>query len=445
MKDMTKGSPWKVIVAFAIPMVISSLLQQCYNIADSMIAGRFAGTQALAAIGVSTPITQLFVNLGTGAGMGCSVVISQIFGSKDMKKLKTSIYTALIAFFILSLILMSAGSIFSPGLARLLNTPEDIFEDALVYLRIYMFGLPFLFLYNAANSVFNALGDSKKPLYFLIFSTALNIALDILFVKEFNWGVKGVAWATFIAQGMAALLANVVLLLKTQKLEKKVSFFSTELLGGMSKVGIPTMIQSAIINIGNLFVSALVNSKGSEFIAGYSAAVKINGFLIVMVVTLGGAVGTFTAQNIGAKQMDRPGQGLKVALIINTIYVAIASLVIFLFGHGLVGLFLDASASETVYQAGILYLRYVTVGMFTFVFLNNCCAVCRGAGYMIAFTSTTLIDLIIRVASAYILDPIIGDASVSVSVVIGWCVGAVMGICFYLGGKWKNVKLLKND
>ncbi len=443
MKDMTKGSPMKLIVAFALPMVLSSMLQQCYNIADSLIAGRFAGVDALAAIGVSNPITTLFVGLGTGAGMGCSVVISQLFGAKEMKKLKTSIYTALISFLALGLTLMGIGSVFSTGLATLLDVPKNIFPDATSYLRIYMFGLPFLFMYNIANAVFNALGDSRKPLYFLIFSTVLNILLDILFVAKFSWGVRGIAFATFIAQGMAAILAVSVLLYKVRKLEKKVNTFQFDLLKSMMRVGIPTMIQNAIVSIGNLFVSRLVNSYGSDFIAGYSAALKINGFFMVVIVTIGNAVATFSAQNIGAQQLDRPGKGLRAGLIINYIYVTLATIAVFLFGRELIGLFVKEDAVKEVYQAGVGYLKVVTASSLVFILLNNCCAVCRGAGYMIAFTSTTLVDLIVRVGSAYLLAPRIGESAVYWSVGIGWFVGAVMGVYFFTSGKWKNVKLLK--
>ena len=443
MKDMTKGSPLKLIVAFAIPMIISGLLQQCYNLADSLIAGRFAGVEALAAVGVSTPITQLFVGLGTGIGMGVAVVIGQIYGAKRMKDLKTSIYTALITLLAVSAILLTVGTIFTPALLRIMNTPDNIFEDAKLYLSIYMFGLPFLFMYNIANSIFNALGDSKKPLYFLIFSTVFNIFLDLLFVAKFHWGVAGVAWATFIAQGMAACLAVFVLLRRAKKLEKKVPVYSFTLLGGMMKVGIPTMIQNAIVSIGNLFVSALVNSYGSNFIAGYSAALKINGFFVIVIVMVGNAIATFSAQNIGAKQLDRPAEGLKAGMMINFGYVALASICMFLFGHHLIGLFVDETAAEEVFSAGVGYLKVVTVSSFLFIILNNCCAVCRSAGYMISFTSTTLVDLIVRVSTAYLLTKALGSASLYWSVTLGWGVGAVMGAYFFLSGKWKNIRLLK--
>lgn len=443
MRDMTQGKALPVIVSFALPMIVSGMLQQCYNIADSVIAGQFAGVDALAAVGVSNPITGLFVSLGTGAGMGASVVISQLFGAKQMKQMKTSVYTAILSIFVMSLVLMLVGAGFSSALTRLMNTPDNIYEDALAYLQIYMWGLPFLFLYNIANAVFNALGESKKPLYFLIFSTILNIGLDLLFVAKFHWGVAGVAWATFIAQGLAAVLAVSVLLLKIRKIPEKGRIFDGGLLGGMSRVGIPTMFQMAVVSIGNLFVQALVNSYGSDFIAGYSAALKINGFFTVVITTLGSAVATFTAQNIGAGKMDRPGQGLRAGMSINFIYVALAVILVFTLGEELIGLFVDDSASAQVYDTGVSYLRVVVCSSFFFIILNNTCAVSRGAGYMIAFTSTTLVDLVVRVATAYALSGVLGSASVYWSVGIGWLVGAVMGVAFYKSGKWKQVQLLK--
>lgn len=443
MKDMTKGSPFKIILSFAIPMILSGMLQQCYNIADSIIAGRYAGVDALAAVGVSNPITQLFVGLGSGLGMGCSVVISQLFGAKKMDQVKTSIFTSLIAIGAMSLVLMLVGGLLAPQISTWLNTPDTIFKDATGYLRIYMWGLPFLFIYNICNSIFNALGDSKKPLYFLMFSTVLNIVLDLIFVAKLHWGVAGVAWATFIAQGMASLLAITVLLWKVKGIRVRCHYFDKSLMMGMCKVGVPTMFQMSVVSIGSLFVQALVNSNGSDFIAGYSAALKINGFFNVVIVTLGNAIATFTAQNIGAGHIDRPKQGLRTGLIINFIYVGLALVVAYGFGRQLIDIFVDADASQAVYDTGVGYLRVVTVGSLFFVLLNNCCALCRGAGYVVASTTTTFVDLVCRVATAYLLFDIIGSSSVYWSIAIGWFVGACLGMYFYLGGKWKHVRLIQ--
>lgn len=443
MKDMTKGSPFKILLSFAIPMILSGMLQQCYNIADSIIAGRYAGVDALAAVGVSNPITQLFVGLGSGLGMGCSVVIAQLYGGKKMSQVKTAIFTALIAIISMSLVLMSAGGILAPQISSWLNTPEDIFKDATSYLRIYMWGLPFLFIYNICNSIFNALGESKKPLYFLIFSTVLNIFLDLLFVAKFQWGVAGVAWATFIAQGLASLLAITVLLHRVKGIKEKHTYFDTTLMGGMARQGIPTMFMMSVVSIGSLFVQALVNSNGSDFIAGYSAALKINGFFNIVIGTLGNAVSTFAGQNIGAGNYERPVQGLRTGLTINLSYVCFGILIMYLFGEQLIGIFVDANASAAVYETGVGYLRVVSVGSLFFVILNNTCALCRGAGYVIASSVVTFVDLVFRVCMAYLLFDVIGSSSIYWSINIGWFIGACIAVYYYKCGKWRNVKLLK--
>ena len=443
MKDMTKGSPLKILLSFAIPMILSGMLQQCYNIADSIIAGRYAGVDALAAVGVSNPITQLFVGLGSGLGMGCSVVIAQLYGGKKMSQVKTAIFTALIAIISMSLVLMLAGGILAPQISSWLNTPEDIFKDATSYLRIYMWGLPFLFVYNICNSIFNALGESKKPLYFLIFSTVLNIFLDLLFVAKFQWGVAGVAWATFIAQGLASLLAITVLLHRVKGIKEKHTYFDTTLMGGMARQGIPTMFMMSVVSIGSLFVQALVNSNGSDFIAGYSAALKINGFFNIVIGTLGNAVSTFAGQNIGAGNYERPVQGLRTGLTINLSYVCFGILIMYLFGEQLIGIFVDANASAAVYETGVGYLRVVSVGSLFFVILNNTCALCRGAGYVIASSVVTFVDLVFRVSCAYLLFNVIGSSSIYWSINIGWFIGACIAVYYYKCGKWRNVKLLK--
>ena len=440
---MTKGKPLPIIVSFAIPLVLSSILQQCYNMADSIIVGNFAdhGMDALAAVGVSTPITQLFVGLGVGAGVGAGAVIAQTFGAGRMKEVKTTIYTTLIAIFALSLVMMTLGVFFAPDLAVALNTPANIFDDAVTYLSIYMWGLPFLFMYNIANAVFQALGDSKKPLYFLIFSTVFNIILDILFVASFGWGVAGVAWATFIAQGSAAILAVTVLLKRTSKIAGKVPVFDGNKLKMIARIAIPTMIQNAIVNVGNLFVSRLVNGYGSDFIAGYSAAIKLMGFFTMVIISVGNSISTFTAQNIGAGNTERPREAFGIELMLNGCFLTVATLLVYVFGRQMIGFFADTTATETMYEAGVFYLRVAVPGSFLFTVINASVSVCRGAGYVFASTFITLLDLAVRVTLAYALTPWLGSNAIAVSVVIGWGIGALVGLGFYFGGKWKTKSL----
>jgi len=215
--DMTIGNPFKILWTFSVPMLLSSLFQQLYNIVDSIVAGKFIGVNALAAVGASYPITALFIAVAVGSSMGCSVVVAQIFGSKKYTTMKSAISTAIISLTSLSIILTILGSVFCKPLMRLLHTPENIFSDSALYLQIYISGIIFLFLYNTATAIFNGLGDSKTPLYLLIFSSIFNIILDLVFVIVFKMGVSGVAWATFIAQGISSILSIVCLIMRLRK------------------------------------------------------------------------------------------------------------------------------------------------------------------------------------------------------------------------------------
>ncbi len=311
--DLTKGSTSKVLLKFTMPLFISVIFQQMYSIADSMIAGKFAGEDALAAVGASYPITNIFNAVAIGCNIGCSVVISQLFGARQYKKVKTAASTSLISGFVLSSVLAILGILFSPMLMKAIDTPDNIFNDSALYLEIYIGGFIFLFIYNIANSVFTALGDSKTPLYFLIFSSVFNVVLDYVFVRFLDMGVAGVAWATFIAQGVAGLLALFTLLFNLKKLETdgRVPLFSLELLKKVAGVSIPSVLQQSFVSVGNVFIQRLINGFGSSVIAGYSAAIKLNTFTINSLCTFGNGVSGFTAQNVGAGKFSRIKDGMK--------------------------------------------------------------------------------------------------------------------------------------
>ena len=250
--DMSVGNPAKKLFFFAVPIVLGNLFQQLYNIIDSMVVGRFVGAQALAAVGASTAIVFLFVAVATGSSIGYSVVISQLFGAKDQDRMMTAIYTALISTFVLGLILMIIGAAGTGGILVLMRTPADIYRDAADYLRIYMFGLVFLFMYNTLNAVYNALGASKIPLYFLAGSSILNIVLDLYFVIRLQMGVTGVAWATLIAQGLAAVISFINLLFRLKKIETETKpvLFDRKLLFQMGRIAVPSMVQQSIVSFG---------------------------------------------------------------------------------------------------------------------------------------------------------------------------------------------------
>lgn len=446
---MTQGKPWRVLMKFAAPLILSGIIQQFYNLADQAIVGNFGGAggsmtgqSALAAVGASVVITTLFIMLGGGASMGCNVIISQLFGAKRFGDLKTTLFTSLLFFSGFSVLLAILGSFISAPLLRVLDTPEDIFPAARDYLSIYMYGLPFLFLYNVCNAIFNALGDSKKPLYFLIFSTVMNVFLDYVFVAKFGWAVVGVAWATFIAQGAACLISLTVLLLKARGINPGdgiVRAFDKKRLAAMLRISVPSMIQMSIVSVGALLVQRVVNTFGSSFIAGYSPAVRIQQFMSTAVNTMGSAVSTYTAQNIGAGRYDRVSGGIRASLTFMVSFSLLVVGVIYLFGGTMLGWFGD-SLDKTAVDAGVFYLRVVVLGMAPFCFFNVFNAVARGAGYMPAFTISTLTDLAVRVAFAYLFVGLLGRHVVAISVVTGWAFGVTTSVAFHVSGRWRTAK-----
>ena len=332
VKDLTVGKPEEVLWKFSIPMFVSVIFQQMYNIADSVIAGKFAGEDALAAVGASYPITMIFMAIAVGSNIGCSVVISQLFGAKEYEKMKTAVYTTLTSSAVLSILLTVLGLIGTKGLMHMIQTPDNIFADGSLYLSIYIGGFFFLFLYNICTGIFQSLGDSKTPLYFLIGSSVGNVILDYIFVAIFPWGVAGVAWATFIAQGIACVLAFITLLgrLKGVKTRGEVRFFSGEMLKKVSLIAVPSILQQSFISIGNIFIQGIINSYGSSVIAGYSAAVKLNTFTITSFTTLGNGLSSFTAQNVGAGAIDRVKKGYKAGARM-ALMVAVPFFVLFFF------------------------------------------------------------------------------------------------------------------
>ena len=301
--SMVTGNPTRALIGFTLPMVAGNLFQQFYNIMDSVIVGNVVGEEALAAVGASTAITMMFVMVAMGTGIGCSVVISQLFGAKKLEEMKTAISTALLSILGFSILLSILGLVINRSLMNLMGTPENIFEDAAEYMQIYFFGFVFLFLYNAFSAIFNALGDSKKPLMFLIFSSLLNIGLDLYFVAELHMGVAGVAWATLIAQGISALLSFGFLMRKLKGIEtESYRRFDLTLLKNMVKVAIPTIVQQSIVSVGMVLVQSVVNRFGSTFLAGYTAATKIDGIAIVPMVAVGNATSTYVASLISRQQ-----------------------------------------------------------------------------------------------------------------------------------------------
>lgn len=441
IKDLTSGNPGKVLWQFSIPMFVSVIFQQLYNIADSVIAGRFAGEDALAAVGASYPITMIFMAIAVGSNIGCSVVISSLFGAKRYKEMKTAVYTTVITAFVISLILTVAGVLGTESLMKMIQTPENIFADGKLYLGIYIGGFTFLYLYNVATGIFSALGDSKTPLYFLIASSLGNILLDYLFVAKLGWGVAGVAWATFIAQGIACVLAVITVghRLKGVETEGKVQFFSTEMLGKISVIAIPSILQQSFISIGNIFIQSLVNGFGSSVMAGYSAAIKLNTFAITSFTTLGNGFSNFTAQNLGAGKPERVKKGMHAGTLMALSVAVPFFTAFFLFGESMIGLFMSKE-SQVALKTGVTFLKIVSPFYFGICIKLMADGILRGAEKMKQFMVTTFSDLVLRVILAYILSEKWQETGIWLSWPVGWMVAMILSLVFYKRGGWNKAK-----
>ena len=444
--DLTEGKPSKKLFWFSLPLLLSVAFQQLYQMADSMIVGRFAitpeaGELALAAVGASYPITQLFVAVATGVNIGTSVLVSQLFGAKRYLRMKTAISTALITTAVIALLLTLVGALATDAMMAALQTPENIFQDGSLYLRVYVFGLLFLFIYNVCTGIFNAMGDSRTPLVLLILSSVSNVVLDLIFVAVFHWDVAGVAWATFIAQGAAGILALILLLRRVRSFDTGGHFllFSPDMLRRLTNYAVPSIAQQSFVSVGNVIIQYFVNLCGATVIAGYSAATKVNMFALTCCMSFASGLSSYVAQNIGARKLDRIAPGLKagaaysigLALVFTAIYLP--------FSDVLIGLFLPAGSASGVTDVARQYL-FILVPFYIIVCIKFVCdSVLRGAGAMRPFMVTTFSDLILRVGFSAILFNLMGsELGIWLSWPIGWFLGSGLSFWFYKTGAWRK-------
>ena len=444
--DLTEGKPSKKLFWFSIPLLLSVAFQQLYQMADSMIVGRFAATPeagelALAAVGASYPITQLFVAVATGVNIGTSVLVSQLFGAKRYLRMKTAISTALITTAVIALLLTLVGALATDAMMAALQTPENIFQDGSLYLRVYVFGLLFLFIYNVCTGIFNAMGDSRTPLILLILSSVSNVVLDLIFVAVFHWDVAGVAWATFIAQGAAGILALILLLRRVRSFDTGGHFllFSPEMLRRLTNYAVPSIAQQSFVSVGNVIIQYFVNLCGATVIAGYSAATKVNMFALTCCMSFASGLSSYVAQNIGARKLDRIGPGLKAGALYSIGLALVFTAVYLPFSDVLIGLFLPAGSASGVTDVARQYL-YILVPFYIIVCIKFVCdSVLRGAGAMRPFMVTTFSDLILRVGFSAILYNLMGsEIGIWLSWPIGWFLGSSISVFFYKRGVWKK-------
>ena len=438
IKDLTIGKPERVLWKFSLPLLGSILFQQLYNIADSLVAGKFVGENALAAVGNSYEITLIFIAFG--CNIGSSVVIAKLFGAKRWNDVKTAVNTTLIASAALCAVLMLLGFLLCPALLRVINTTDEIFADSRLYLNIYIGGLIFLFLYNIATGIFSALGDSTTPFIFLAISSVSNIFVDILFVTAFHMGVAGVAWATFLCQAVSCVLAVAVVFRRLRQLpSERAPLFSGRLLGEITRIAIPSILQQSFISVGNILIQSIINGYGAPVIAGYAAAIKLNNMIITSFTALANGISNFTAQNLGAKLPDRVREGFRGgAKMVYALAIPVAALYV-LASEPLIRLFMT-DASALALQTGVSFLRIVSPFYLVVNIKLIADGVLRGSGAMRHFMIGTFTDLILRVVLAFILSATpLGANGIWMSWPIGWSIATAVSLVFYKKGVWKRM------
>ena len=431
-KDLTIGDPKKVLWKFCLPLFGSIIFQQLYNIADSFVAGKFIGEDALAAVGNSYEITLIFIAFAFGCNIGCSVIVAKLFGAKDTKNLKTAVSTALISSAVLCAVLMLVGILCSGLMLEAIRTPKKLLPASKLYLDIYILGLPFVFFYNMSTGIFSAFGDSKTPFYFLAASSTANIAVDILFVKSFHMGVSGVAWATFLCQGVSCVLAVTFVFRRMAafKSKEKVPVFSWSILRDFAKIAIPSILQQSFVSVGNILIQSIINGYGAGTIAGYASAIKLNNLVITSFTTLGNGMSNFAAQNLGAGLKERIRQGFRGGLYMVWTISAPIVFTYLVFGRALVHVFIHAPSVQAL-DTGIMFLRIVAPFYFLISVKLIADGVLRGAGRMVPFMIGTFSDLILRVVLAFIFSKMFGSVGIWCAWPVGWFIGAVLSFAFY--------------
>lgn len=437
VKDMTQGNPYSQIIAFALPIFLSQVFQQLYNTADTLIVGRFLGTNALAAVSSSGTLIFLLVSFFNGTSMGAGVVVSKYFGAKDNDKISRAIHTNIVFSLLCGVVLTLVGVFLTPTFLVWMKTDPDVLPEAIEYFRYYFLGSLAMIMYNACRGIMSALGDSKRPLYYLIFSSLLNVALDVLFVAGFGWGVWSAAVATVLSQAASVVLCLRHLFVKDQiySVQLKKLRIDKAMLLEIIRYGLPAGVQNSVIAFANTIVQTQINSFGKYATAAYGTHGKIEGFAFLPIVSFNMAISTFISQNLGAGLHDRVKQGARFGIIAAVLMAELVGVLCYIFAPQLIGLF-DNNAE--VIRLGTMQARTVSLFFFLLAYSHSIAAVCRGAGKAFVPMFIMLgVWCVLRICYIAYVSHTFGELSyIYWAYPITWAISSVMYLIYYLKGDW---------
>ena len=443
MKDLTIGNERKNIIQFAVPMLIGNIFQQLYNVVDSIIVGQFLGEEALSAVGASFPVMFAIISLVVGIAIGSTIIIAQYFGAKDIPKIRQAIDTLFIVVFLSSFLIAGAGLLFSEDIFLMIKLPEEVIPLAESYLQIILIGSFVMFPSYGLSAILRGLGDSKTPLYFQITATLLNIVLDLIFVIVFDAGIKGVAWATVISQGVTVIFA-IIYLNKNHKIINinfiKMKFDYTTFVKSF-KIGLPMGLQHMFVALGMTALFRIVNDYGTTVIAAYTVAGRIDSFAILPSMNFASALSTFTGQNIGAGKYERVIRGLKSTLLVSGLFAVVFSAIVLIFARPLMSIF---TPENDVIEVGINYLLIVSPFYIIFSGMFSVNAVFRGAGDTLIPMFITLMALwLVRVPISHFLSLDYGETGIWWGIPLAWLFGFVVSLLYYKSGRWRKNVIVK--
>ena len=438
-RDMTQGTIWKHLLAFALPLMIGNLFQQLYNTVDSIVVGQFVSKQALAAVGSTTSIINMLVGFFSGVSVGAGVIISQRFGAKDPEGVHKAVHTTISLTLIIGLIGTVVGMVLAPIMLTLMKTPQDVFVEAKAYLQIYFGGISGLMLYNMGSGILRAVGDSRRPLYFLVFSSCVNIVLDLLFVLGFHMGVEGVAYATIIAQFSSAALIYFTLYRThdVHRFQPKKLRIYPEMVRSIIRVGLPAGLQQALTSFSNVFVQGYINSFGTNCVAGWSCYHRIDQFILLPMQSISMASTTFVGQNIGHRDLERTAKGIRTAVMLSIIVTGILIGLVVIFCAPLIKIFND---DPGVVEYGVMFIRLISPFYLIICFNQIYAGALRGAGdakapmFIMLFSFVLFRQLYLAIGTQFINT----EWFVGLGYPAGWAMCSTLQLLYYYKSKWRD-------